>query len=87
MAEQALRPYKHRDFGSLVSLGRRSTVGNLMGFLLGRSFSVEGLFALIIYRSLRVMHDHASRLSGLFWCTKRPALILLNPNRSPTNRT
>jgi NADH:quinone reductase (non-electrogenic) len=56
---QKLVPYKYRDFGSLVSLGKWSTVGNLMGFLFGRSFFVEGLFAQIMYRSLRAMHDQA----------------------------
>jgi NADH dehydrogenase len=56
---QKLLPYKYRDFGSLVSLGKWSTVGNLMGFLFGRSFFVEGVFALIMYRSLRIMHDQA----------------------------
>jgi NADH dehydrogenase len=56
---QMLVPYKYRDFGSLVSLGKWSTVGNLMGFLLGRSFFVEGVFAQIMYRSLRTMHDQA----------------------------
>ena len=30
-----------------------------MGFLVGRSFFVEGLFAQVMYRSLRVMHDQA----------------------------
>jgi NADH dehydrogenase len=59
LRSQKLRPYQYRDFGSLVSLGKWSTVGNLMGFLLGRSFFVEGLFAQIMYRSLRVMHDQA----------------------------
>jgi len=43
----------------LVSLGNWSTVGSLMGFLFGRGFFVEGLFAQIMYRSLRVMHDRA----------------------------
>jgi NADH dehydrogenase len=56
---QKLLPYRYRDFGSLVSLGKWSTVGNLMGFLFGRSFFVEGVFALIMYRSLRIMHDQA----------------------------
>jgi NADH dehydrogenase len=56
---QTLLTYQYRDFGSLVSLGRWSTVGNLMGFLFGRSFFVEGLFAQIMYRSLRIMHDQA----------------------------
>jgi len=56
---QPLQPYAYRDFGSLVSLGTWSTVGNLMGFLLGRSFFVEGLFARMVYYSLRVMHGRA----------------------------
>jgi NADH dehydrogenase len=56
---QKLLPYIYRDFGSLVSLGKWSTVGNLMGFPFGRSFFVEGVFAQIMYRSLRIMHDQA----------------------------
>jgi NADH dehydrogenase len=56
---QPLRPYVYRDFGSLVSLGKWSTVGSLMGFLFGRSIFVEGLFARIMYRSLRFMHERA----------------------------
>jgi NADH dehydrogenase len=56
---QEMRPYRYRDFGSLVSLGKWSTVGNLMGFLFGRSFFVAGLFAQIMYRSLRLMHERA----------------------------
>jgi NADH dehydrogenase len=54
-----LRPYTYRDFGSLVSLGKWSTVGNLMGFPFVRSIFVEGLFARVMYRSLRLMHDRA----------------------------
>ncbi len=61
---QPLQPYTYRDFGSLVSLGRWTTVGSLMGFLVGRSFFVEGLFAQIMYRSLRMMHESA--ISGTF---------------------
>src|SRR5262249_46637693 len=38
-------PWRYRDFGSLVSLGEYSTVGSLMGVLLGGSIFVEGLFA------------------------------------------
>ena len=30
-----------------------------MGFLFGRGFFVEGLFARIMYRSLRIMHERA----------------------------
>jgi NADH dehydrogenase len=54
-----LEPYTYRDFGSLVSLGNWSTVGNLMGFLFGRGMFVEGLFARLMYRSLRLMHEQA----------------------------
>jgi NADH:ubiquinone reductase (H+-translocating) len=54
-----LLPYRYRDFGSLVSLGDYSTVGNLMGFLLGKSIFIEGLFARLMYRSLHAMHERA----------------------------
>jgi NADH dehydrogenase len=54
---RALQPYTYRDFGSLVSLGRWSTVGSLMGVLFGRSILVEGLFARVMYWSLRILHE------------------------------
>ncbi|OGA48401.1 MAG: pyridine nucleotide-disulfide oxidoreductase [Betaproteobacteria bacterium RIFCSPLOWO2_12_FULL_62_58] len=54
-----LRPYVYRDFGSLVSLGEYSTVGNLMGALLGGSIFIEGLFARFMYVSLYRMHLYA----------------------------
>jgi len=54
-----LQPYKYRDFGSLVSLGKWSTVGNLMGFPFVGSIFVEGPFARFMYRTLRLMHDRA----------------------------
>ena len=53
------RPFTYRDFGSLVSLGRYSTVGNLMGFIVGGSMFIEGMFARIMYRSLYRMHQAA----------------------------
>ena len=56
---EPLRPFHYRDFGSLVSLGEYSTVGSLMGFIVGRSFFVEGLFARLMYRSLYKMHEVA----------------------------
>jgi NADH dehydrogenase len=55
-----LGPYTYRDFGSLVSLGRYSTVGNLMG-IVGRNIFIEGLFARLIYKSLHLMHERALR--------------------------
>jgi NADH:ubiquinone reductase (H+-translocating) len=59
-----LRAYVYHDFGSLVSLGRYTTVGNLMGFLVGRSFIVEGLVARLMYRSLYKMHEAALHGGG-----------------------
>jgi NADH dehydrogenase len=59
LAGQALTEWRYRDFGSLVSLGEYSTVGNLMGGFMGRSLWVEGLFARLMYRSLYKMHELA----------------------------
>ncbi len=59
LAGLPLRPFTYRDFGSLVSLGRYSTVGNLMGFSLGRSLFIEGYLARMMYRSLYAMHQAA----------------------------
>ena len=52
-----MQPYVYKDFGSLVSLGEYSTVGNMMGFLAGRSLFIEGYFARLMYRSLYKMHE------------------------------
>ena len=59
-----LQPFHYRDFGSLVSLGEYSTVGNLMGGLAGKNMFVEGLFARLMYRSLHKMHQHALHGAG-----------------------
>ena len=69
---KALQPYAYRDFGSLVSLGRWNTVGNLTGALSGRSLFVEGLFAALMYHSLRILHERA--LNG----TARALLAVLS---------
>jgi NADH dehydrogenase len=54
-----LKPWRYRDFGSLVSLGEHTTVGNLMGALVGGNLWVEGLFARMMYLSLYKMHELA----------------------------
>lgn len=54
-----LRAFVYRDFGSLVSLGEYSTVGSLMGALVGGSLFIEGLFARFMYVSLYRMHLYA----------------------------
>jgi NADH:ubiquinone reductase (H+-translocating) len=59
LAGKPLQPWHYRDFGSLVSLGEYSTVGNLMGGLVGRNLWIEGLFARLMYRSLYKMHEYA----------------------------
>jgi NADH dehydrogenase len=59
LAGLAPRPYRYRDFGSLVSLGEFSTVGNMMGGLIGGSLMIEGLFAKLMYQSLYKMHELA----------------------------
>jgi NADH dehydrogenase len=59
MQGRTLRPFRYRDFGSLVSLGKYETVGNLMGGLAGKTMFVEGILARMMYRSLYKMHEHA----------------------------
>jgi NADH:ubiquinone reductase (H+-translocating) len=59
LAGQPLEPFVYRDFGSLVSLGQYTTVGNLMGFLVGKNMFIEGYFARLMYRSLYKMHEYA----------------------------
>ena len=59
LAGLPLKPFKYRDFGSLVSLGHYSTVGSLMGFVTGRKMLIEGFVAKLMYRSLYKMHETA----------------------------
>lgn len=59
LAGKPLQDYAYRDFGSLVSLGEFSTVGNMMGALVGGSLLVEGAFARMMYLSLYKMHELA----------------------------
>lgn len=59
-----LPEYEYHDYGSLVSLGRYSTVGNLMGNLSRGSMMIEGMMARLMYLSLYKMHQVA--LFGLF---------------------
>ncbi|PVV09932.1 MAG: FAD-dependent oxidoreductase, partial [gamma proteobacterium symbiont of Ctena orbiculata] len=48
--------YVYRDYGSLVTLGRYSTVGSLMGAITG-SVRVSGWIARWVYLSLYKMHQ------------------------------
>ena len=58
-AGRTLKPYRYRDFGSLVSLGEYSTIGSLMGALVGGSMIVEGYIARLMYTSLYKGHELA----------------------------
>ena len=79
MRGEPLLPYKYRDFGSLVSLGKHTTVGSLMGFLFGRGMFIEGVFARVMYRSLRLMHERT--LHGT------PSAVLGTLSRALSRRT
>ncbi|MGV2290890.1 NAD(P)/FAD-dependent oxidoreductase [Trinickia sp. YCB016] len=56
MEGRPLAEFTYRDFGSLVSLGHWSAVGNLMGGLIGGNMLIEGLFARFMYMSLYRLH-------------------------------
>ncbi len=60
----SLPEYVYKDYGSLVSLGKYSTVGNLMGSITGGSVMVEGFMARMVYLSLYKLHQLA--LFGYF---------------------
>ncbi len=72
IANQPLVPYRYKDYGSLVSLSRFSTVGSLMGNLIGGRLAVEGRLARFVYRSLYRMH-----LVAIHGWLKGLALILI----------
>ena len=63
--------YVYHDYGSLVSLGNYSTVGNLMGNLMG-TVTVGGFIARVVYLSLYKMHQVA--IHGYY----RTALLTLS---------
>jgi NADH dehydrogenase len=74
LTNRDVKPWRYRDFGSLVSLGDYSTVGKLMGGLW-----VEGLLARLMYISLYKMHRTA--LHGI------PTVFLESLANSITRRT
>lgn len=65
MQGKPLPVYTYRDLGSLVSLGRYSAVGSLMGNRFGKKMFVEGLVARYMYTSLYRMH--VATLQGYRW--------------------
>ena len=63
--------FVYYDYGSLVSLGKYSTVGNLMGNLMG-TVTIGGFIARVVYLSLYKMHQIA--IHGYF----RTAMLTLS---------
>ncbi len=76
-----LPKFSYRDYGSLVNLGRYTTVGNLMGALSGGSMYIEGLIARLMYRSLYQMHLMA--LHGFFSVFLRGIARLISRRSEP----
>ena len=56
IAGKKLKPFVYHDHGSLVSLSHFSTVGSLMGNLVGGRMAIEGRLARFVYVSLYRMH-------------------------------
>nr|WP_298926807.1 NAD(P)/FAD-dependent oxidoreductase [uncultured Erythrobacter sp.] len=54
--DKPLKTFTYEDKGSLISLSRFSTVGSLMGNLVGGSLAVEGRMARLIYTTLYRIH-------------------------------
>ncbi len=84
LREKPLPQFRYRDYGSLVSLGEYSTVGNLMGKITGSIF-VEGMIARLVYLSLYKLHQIALfgvtrvfflTMSNLFRRAVHPAIKL-----------
>ncbi len=71
LSGKALVPFTYYDYGSLVSLGKYTTVGNLMGSLMG-TVSIGGFIAKLVYLSLYKMHQIA--IHGYF----RTAMLTLS---------
>jgi len=67
-----LKNFVYRDHGSLVSLSHFSTVGSLMGNLIGGRMAIEGRLARFVYVSLYRMH-----LIAIHGWLKGLALILV----------
>jgi NADH:ubiquinone reductase (H+-translocating) len=59
LAGRPLKPYRYRDFGSLVSLGNHRTLGSLAGRFFHSPLVFEGLIARWMYLSLYKMHETA----------------------------
>jgi NADH dehydrogenase len=81
LAGRELPRYVYRDYGSLVALGRYTTVGNLMGGLAKGSLMIEGQVARFVYWSLYKKHQIA--LHGLFRVVLSTLATFINSPNKP----
>jgi NADH dehydrogenase len=81
-ANKPLKRYHYKDFGSLVSLGKFSTVGNMMGGLIGNNLMIEGYFAKLMYLSLYNLHELA--IHGFFKTTLYTLARMITKQTNPT---
>lgn len=82
LANKPLEAYHYRDFGSLVSLGKFSTVGNMMGGLIGKNLMIEGYFAKLMYLSLYKLHELA--IHGVSKTSLNTVARLISRQTNPT---
>ncbi len=72
LSQGQLEAFVYKDHGSLVSLSRFSTVGSLMGNLIGGRMAIEGRLARMVYLSLYRAH-----LIGIHGWLKGVGLIVV----------
>ena len=65
----------------MLSLGKYSTVGNLMGALVGGNLFIEGYFARLMYLSLYKNHEYA--LHGITKVTLETLARLITRRTEP----
>jgi NADH dehydrogenase len=82
LANKPLKPYHYKDFGSLVSLGKFSTVGNMMGGVIGKNVMIEGYFAKLMYLSLYKLHELS--IHGFLKTTLYTLARMLTKQANPT---
>jgi NADH dehydrogenase len=80
LAAEPLPVYVYRDYGSLISLSRYTTVGNLMGKLTG-SVTVEGFLARMVY--IFLYKRHLMALHGVYRVVLSSLANILKRGTSP----
>lgn len=81
LQRKRLLTYTYKDYGSLISLGNYSTVGNLMGSLVSGPIFVEGTVAKLMYWLLYKQHQVA--VDGWFHTWLNTCVELINRMKNP----